>query len=111
MSGSTSTPETSATAINGLAAYIGVRRHELGLSLRQLEAVSGISFSWLSKLETRHSADLPTGATLVALARSLETTVSELLVAANVDVTTVLPPPKIYNALRRDAAAGAGATP
>lgn len=107
MSGKSPTPESSSVAINGLAAYIGVRRHELGLSLRQLEAASGISFSWLSKLETRHSRDLPTGATLVALARSLETTVSELLIAANVDVMTVLPSPKKYNVLRRQAAAGA----
>ncbi|CAN5477583.1 hypothetical protein BH10ACT2_BH10ACT2_19600 [soil metagenome] len=43
----------------------------------------------------------------MALARSLETTVSELLIAANVDVMTVLPSPKKYNVLRRQAAAGA----
>jgi len=99
--------KSSSVTIDGLAAYISDRRNELRLSLRQLEAVSGISFSWLSKLETGHARDLPTGATLVALALSLETTISELLIAANVDVMTVLPSPKKYNALRRQAVSGA----
>lgn len=83
-----------------LAGFIGTRRRSLNISLRQLEASSGVSSSWLSKLESGKTVDLPKAGTLIALAAALQTTVVELLLAAGVDHALVLPPHDVLLALK-----------
>jgi transcriptional regulator with XRE-family HTH domain len=57
-------------------------RHDRGLSLNQLAAMSGISKGYLSTLETAGTADpkhRPSGETLYAIAEALGVTMSDLL--------------------------------
>lgn len=89
--------------LNGLGELIGQRRHELGMSLRALAGVSGVSYSWLSKLERGHAIAVPGVAKLVGLAEALDLTLAELLIASGVAPSLVLPPPSRYRRLRSSA--------
>jgi DNA-binding Xre family transcriptional regulator len=89
--------------VQGLASCIRQVRRDRGISLRQLQVTSGISFSWLSKLESGHVHDLPKATTLLALARALDTTVSELLIRSGVSLDLVLPADKLIAELRSTA--------
>jgi transcriptional regulator with XRE-family HTH domain len=80
---------------------ISTHRLKSGLSLRKLGEDTGVSFSWLSKLESGKATELPKGQTLVSLARALNVSVAELLIAAGVEPSVVLPDVKTFNRLRK----------
>jgi transcriptional regulator with XRE-family HTH domain len=78
----------------GLAAFgvlVASRRSELGLSLRQLGDASGVNYTWLSRIEKGEIRALPGVEAFVGLARTLDTSVAELLICAGVEPSIVLP--------------------
>src|SRR5712691_7121124 len=74
-----------------LSSIIRSRRRELGLSLRELGATSGVHYSWLSKLESGRTSEALSAASLAGLAKALEVPMSRLLVASGFDSEVILP--------------------
>jgi transcriptional regulator with XRE-family HTH domain len=64
---------------NTIGARVRALRIEIGMSLSELEAQSGISKSYLWNLENKEQHQRPSGETLYALAKALGTTMSDLL--------------------------------
>lgn len=88
------------TPLLQLGRLIAERRSVEGLSLRALERQSGVSYSWLSKLERGHVYVVPSVPVLAGLCRALGLTLSEVLIASGVELAIVLPGPKRYRELR-----------
>lgn len=72
-----------------LAALVAVRRAELGLSLRALQARSGVHYSHLSKVES--GSDRAGVGALAGLSVGLQMPLSELLQAAGIPAHLGLP--------------------
>src|SRR5712691_451515 len=74
-----------------LSSIIRSRRRELGLSLRELGATSGLHYSWLSKLESGRTSEALSAASLAGLAKALVVPMSRLLAASGFDSQVILP--------------------
>lgn len=70
-----------------LGAYIREAREDAGLSLRQLEAMTGIGRMALSRLENGVVAE-PQAADLVRLARALDLNATDVLLRAGLPIPT-----------------------
>jgi transcriptional regulator with XRE-family HTH domain len=89
-------------SIQGLADFVVLRRKEQNISLRKLAELSGLTFSWLSKIEKGRIKDLPKVTTAIQLAKALEVSLVELVHAAGVDLDTLLPDERKLRQLRRE---------
>lgn len=78
-----------------LSAYLRAARLEAGLSIRQLARLSGVSHSYLVKLETDQKEN-PGADKLLRLAEVLEIDPSALLRFIGVEPPSTLPPPRVY---------------
>jgi transcriptional regulator with XRE-family HTH domain len=83
--------ETQAT----LGTYLRAKREAAGLTLRELEQLTGISNGYLAKLENDQK-DNPSAEKLQRLAEVLEVDASELLAFIGVEPSSSLPPARIY---------------
>ena len=80
---------------NVLGDYLRAARTRAGLSVRELERLTGVANGYLTKLETGFKAN-PSAEVLIKLADALELDTSELLAFIGVKPSSVLPPADIY---------------
>ncbi|MCU1399653.1 MAG: transcriptional regulator, family [Acidimicrobiales bacterium] len=64
---------------NTIGGRVRTLREEIGMSLGELETLSGVSKSYIWNLENKEQHQRPSGETLYALAKALGTTMSDLL--------------------------------
>jgi len=74
-----------------LGNYIAEKRRRRMLSLRELEAITGLNNTFISQLETGVKTYLPKPAALAALARALGVTMTDLLAKAGYADPTIEP--------------------
>ena len=80
---------------NMLGDYLRAARTRAGLSVRELERLTGVANHYLTKLETGFKTK-PSAEVLIKLADALELDTSELLAFIGVNPASVLPPADIY---------------
>lgn len=78
-----------------LGDYLRAAREKAGLSIRELERLTGIGSSYLAKLETGKSVN-PSAEVLQTIADVLEADASVLLSYIGVKPASVLPPAQVY---------------
>lgn len=86
---------------NVLGDYLRAARTRAGLSVRELERLTGVANGYLTKLETGFKTN-PSAEVLIKLADALELDTSELLAFIGVKPSSVLPPADIYFRKRYD---------
>lgn len=78
-----------------LGAYLRAARQQAGLSLRDLERLTGIGNSYLVKLENNQKTN-PSAEVLQRIAEALELDASELLAFIGIKEASTLPPLRGY---------------